>query len=104
MLWQVARAERSLTGGKTVAAVRQELLEQLEKLDERQQRQVLEYARALTTPGQVTWEQWLARATQAQAELRAKYGDRHFFESQSTMDAVREERLDDLTDDLMGRP
>ena len=87
-----------------MSAVRQELIAQLEKLDERQQQQVLAYARTLTTPGQVTWEQWLARATQAQAELRAKYGDHHFFESQSTLDAVREERLDDLTDDLMGRP
>jgi hypothetical protein len=78
-----------------VSAVRQELLEQLEKLDERQQRQVVEYARALTSPQQVqqmTWEQWLARATQAQAELRAKYGDHHFFESQSMLDTVREER------------
>jgi hypothetical protein len=87
-------------GGTIVSAVRQELLDQLEKLDERQQQQVLAYARTLTTPGQVTWEQWLARATQAQAELRAKYGDHHLFESQFTLDAVREERLDDL----MGRP
>jgi hypothetical protein len=94
-----------------VSAVRQELLEQLEKLDERQQQQVLAYARALTAPQRVQqapWEQWLARAAQAQAELRAKYGDHHFFESQSILDAVREERLDDLTDDLtddlMGRP
>jgi hypothetical protein len=92
-----------MTGGKTVSAVQQELLDQLEKLDERQQRQVLEYARALTAPQQAPWEQWeqwLAHAAQAQAELRAKYGDRHFFESQSALDAVREERLDDL----MGRP
>jgi hypothetical protein len=83
-----------------MSAVSQELLEQIEKLDERQQRQVLEYARALTSPQQAPWEQWLARAAQAQAELRAKYGDQHFFESQSALDAVREERLDDL----MGRP
>ncbi|HEY7094619.1 MAG TPA: hypothetical protein VH393_15665 [Ktedonobacterales bacterium] len=87
-----------------MSAVRQELIDQLEKLDERQQQQVLAYARTLTSPGQVTWEQWLARATQAQAELRVKYGDHHFFESQSILDAVREERLNDLTDDRMGRP
>jgi hypothetical protein len=87
-----------------VSAVSQELLDQIEQLDERQQRQVLEYARALTSSQQMTWEHWLARAAQAQAELRAKYGDHHFFESQSALDAVREERLDDLTDDLTGRP
>jgi hypothetical protein len=80
--------------------VRQELLDQIEQLDERQQQQVLEYARALTSSQQMTWENWLARAAQAQAKLRAKYGDQHAFESQSALDAVREERLDDL----MGRP
>ena len=83
-----------------MSAVRQELDDQLEKLDERQQRQVLEYVRALASSQQMTWEQWLARAAQAHAQLRAKYGDHHFFESQSALNAVREERLDDL----MGRP
>jgi hypothetical protein len=90
----------TVMGGKAVSAVRQALLEQIEKVDERQQRQLLVYARALTSSQQMTWEQWLARATQAQVELRANYGDHHFFESQSALDAVREERLDDL----MGRP
>ncbi len=74
-----------------MSAVRQELLEQIDKLDEQQQQQVLEYARVLTRPRQLTWAQWLELADQAQAELRTKYGDQDYFNSQSILDEVREE-------------
>lgn len=79
-----------------MSAVRQELLDQIDKLDEKQQQQLLEYVRVLSKPEALTWAQWLDLADQAQAKLRAKYGDQHYFNSQSILDEVREERLDDL--------
>ena len=79
-----------------MSAVRQELLDQIDKLDEIQQRQLLEYVRVLSKPQTLTWVQWLDLADQAQAKLRTKYGEQHYFNSQSILDEVREERLDDL--------
>ena len=82
-----------------MSTVRQELLDQIDKLDEKQQQQLLENVRGLAKPQPLTWVQWLERADQAQAALREKYGDQHYFNSQSILDEVREERLNDL----MGR-
>lgn len=79
-----------------MSAVRQELLAQIDKLDEDQQRRLLDYVRLLARPHTLTWAEWLARADRAREELRQKYGDQHFFNSQSLLDEVREERLDDL--------
>ncbi len=79
-----------------MCAVRQELLNQIDQLDENQQQQVLEYVRVLAKPRQLTWAKWLELADQAQDELRTKYGDHHYFNSQQILDEVREERLDDL--------
>jgi len=79
-----------------MSAVKQELLKHIDKLDEKQQRQLLEYVRVLAKPQALTWAQWLELADQAQAKLRTKYGDQHYFNSQSILDELREERLDDL--------
>lgn len=83
-------------GETEMSAVRQELLDQIDRLDEKQQRQLLEMVRVLTARQQLTWAQWLELADQAQSELCTKYGDRHYFNSQAILDEVREERLDDL--------
>jgi len=79
-----------------MSAVKEELLGRIDKLDEEQQRQVLEYIRILEKPQLLTWDQWLELADQAQAELRSKYGEKHYFNSQSILDEVREERLNDI--------
>lgn len=79
-----------------MSAVRQELLEQIDRLDESQQKQLLDYIRVLVKPASLTWAQWLALAEQAQHDLRATYGDKHYFDTQSVLDEVREGRLDDL--------
>jgi hypothetical protein len=79
-----------------MSAVRQELLDQIDKLDEKQQQQLLEFVRILAKPQALTWAQWLALADQAQAKLRAKYGEQHYFNSQAVLDEAREERLDDI--------
>lgn len=76
-----------------------ELLDQLGKLDESQQQQILAYARQLTKPNPVSWEQWLEQSGQFQAVLRNKYGEHHFFDSRSLLDEVREERLNELMGD-----
>jgi hypothetical protein len=79
-----------------MSAVRQELLDQIDRLDETQQQQVLDYIRVLGKSPRITWTQWLELADQAQSELHAKYGDQHYFNSQSVLDEIRQERLDDL--------
>ena len=79
-----------------MSAVRQELLDQIEKLDEAQQQQLLEYVRVLAKPSRATWAQWLELADQSQRELRAKYGDQHYFNSQAILVEVREERMNDI--------
>jgi hypothetical protein len=40
--------------------------------------------------------EWLDRAQAFQDELRAKYGEDFVFNSQSVLDEIREERLDDI--------
>lgn len=83
-----------------MAALEQEILEQVKKLNEAKQRQVLEFARRLILQTErqseleanqaMTWQQWLALADASRAELRAKYGDHHF-NSQALLDELREE-------------
>lgn len=72
-----------------MSAVRQELLEQIDKLDESQQQQLLDYVRVQTT-SRLTWAEWLALAEQSRNELSAKYGDQHYFDSQSVGRGPRE--------------
>jgi hypothetical protein len=79
-----------------MSALRQELLDQIEKLDEAQQQKLLEYVRVLAKPSQLAWTQWLELADQSQRELRAKYGDQHYFNSQAILVEVREERMNDI--------
>ncbi len=72
-----------------MSAVRQELLEQIAKLDDNQQQELLDYVRVLAKPHQPSWSEWLTLADQAQDELRTKYGDQHYFDSQTILDEVR---------------
>ncbi len=77
-----------------MAALEREILEQVSKLDEAKQRQVLEFARRLATPPDaetITWSEWLALADQANADLQTKYGARHTFNTQALLDELREE-------------
>jgi len=79
-----------------MVALEREILEQVKKLDEAKQRQVLEFARRLMRQPEpeanraMTWQEWLILADASRAELRAKYGDHHF-NSQTLLDEWREE-------------
>ncbi len=69
------------------------IIEQMAKLDEPEQEQILELARQLVAekmgkPGSLG--EWLESARQSRAELRAKYG-KHHFNSQAMLDELREE-------------
>ncbi len=69
------------------------IIEQIAKLDETQQEQILEYARQLVkekVQKPFNLGEWLEAASQSRAELRAKYGEGHF-DSQAILDELREE-------------
>ncbi|MCE7946185.1 MAG: hypothetical protein DYG88_02020 [Chloroflexi bacterium CFX4] len=70
------------------------ILEQVRQLDTLRQAQVLRYLQALTA--QQSSQAWLNFVEACAAELRAKYGETHSFDSLSSLDESREERLDDL--------
>jgi hypothetical protein len=79
---------------RVMAALEQEILEQISKLDEAKQRQVLEFARRLATQpdaGSMTWAEWLVLADQANADIQAKYGQHTTFNTQALLDELREE-------------
>jgi hypothetical protein len=77
------------------ATVEQEIIEAVRQLDEERQKRVLEFIRDLSQ-SPLTLGEWLDRAQAFQDELRAKYGEDFVFNSQSVLDEIREERLDDI--------
>jgi len=77
-----------------MATLESEILEQVSKLDEAKQRKVLEFVRRLATQpdeGSIAWPDWLLLADQANAEIQAKYGMHHSFDTQALLDELREE-------------
>ncbi|MBN1285211.1 MAG: hypothetical protein JXB47_07430 [Anaerolineae bacterium] len=73
----------------------QQIMEQVQRLDSEQQRRVLEFVRSLAVSRAATMDWWQSVET-LQIELRAKYGEDFTFDSQTTLDEIREERLNDL--------
>ncbi len=70
------------------------IIEQMAKLDENEQQQILELAlqlvnEKLRTP--ISLGEWLEQATAFREELRRKYGDQHQVGSQGLLDELREE-------------
>ena len=69
------------------------IIEQIAQLDEAQQREVLALAQRLASMAQArsSLTAWLATAQELRAQLRAKYGEAHFFNTQAYLDEIREE-------------
>jgi hypothetical protein len=70
------------------------LIQQIAQLDEKQQAQLLEYARTLTpTEHDRSFYvgAWLDAAEKLNAQIRAKYGDNYYFNTQAILDELREE-------------
>jgi hypothetical protein len=79
------------------STLEQEIVEAVRQLDEEYQKQVLALARDLGQLRQkITLGEWLEQASALQEELIAQYGKDFFFNSQSILDEIREERLDDI--------
>lgn len=86
----------------------QEVIEKFERLDEREQREVLAYMQrrnqdagqekgevfAVTEP--MSREEGLAALRAFRANIREKYGDRPLSNSADLVNEIREERLNDL--------
>jgi hypothetical protein len=84
-----------------MATLTDEIVKQAAKLDEADQRQVLEYIQELVglqRQSSVDMLEWLAQAETFQAELRAKHGENFVVNSQVLLDEAREERLNDIMD------
>lgn len=75
-----------------MAAIEQELIEQIKKLDEAEQRQVFTFVQNLVNKDKqhLPSDAWLTQADAFQDELRKKYGENHF-NSQQLLDELREE-------------
>jgi hypothetical protein len=76
----------------------QALFEKIRQLSEAKQRAVLAFVEQQETSVEAPSAQtdWLESARALRRQLREKYGENHFGSVQDTIDAVREERLDDL--------
>ena len=81
-----------------MSAVREELNERLDKLDEEKQKKVLEFVRSMEEP-KFSFDDWWKRVEAHQVEMRAKHGDDYLVDVQSLLDEVREEP----TDERLGR-
>jgi hypothetical protein len=90
--------EVTYVGSMKMSAVREELIERFDKLNEEKQQKVLEIVRSMEEP-KFSHEDWLKRVEKFQAELRAQYGDDFRTDVQSLLDEVREEP----TDERLGR-
>lgn len=74
--------------------VTEELLNQISRLDEEQQKTVLEFARKLPKSTQTpisSLGEWVERAEESRRKTREKYGENHYFNSQAMLDELREE-------------
>jgi hypothetical protein len=69
------------------------IIERIAQLDESQQ-QVLTFARTLVSSSAsegLSLGEWLEQAAALRAQLRGKYGSKHFFGTQALLDEIREE-------------
>ena len=80
--------------------IEQEIVDRLSKLDSPLQQQVLDFVRQLQNSegneSRLTLGEWLKKTHILRSEFRAKYGDSKLIDTQSMLDEVREERLNDL--------
>jgi hypothetical protein len=78
-----------------MSALEREIIERLHNMDEVHQKSVLEFIRNIESP-KMDLGEWLEKASKIHDDLVNEYGKDHFFNSQSVLDEIREERLDDL--------
>jgi propanediol dehydratase small subunit len=71
-----------------MSALEQDLFDKIRKLDEQNKLRVLEFVNGLQ-PNQVSWDEWLKVANELHAELVARYGENHFFNSTDVLREVR---------------
>jgi hypothetical protein len=78
-----------------MAAIEQEILESVNRLDPEQKQLVLALVQELAgfRPPQVTLGEWLALAEASLAETRTKYGEGFTVGSLNLLDEAREERF-----------
>jgi cAMP phosphodiesterase len=70
------------------------IIEQIAQLDEVQQQEVLALAQHLASSkaqARFSLAEWLESAQQLRAQLRARYGENRYFNTQATLDEIREE-------------
>lgn len=72
-------------------SIEQQIIDSLRKLNEDQQRRVLEFVEHELSASQITLGEWLEKAASLRAKLRAMYGEGYFFNTQAILDEIREE-------------
>lgn len=80
-----------------MSALEAQIMEIVARMDENGKRRILELAQQLepkTETPQIS--SWLDEAAAFRSQLRAKYGEDHTFDTQQTLDEIREERLNDI--------
>jgi hypothetical protein len=78
-----------------VSALEQEIIDCVRKMDEAQKARLLAPIEDMEMPKMALGE-WLEMATAFQEKLVAKYGANYIFDSESVLNKIREERLDDI--------
>jgi hypothetical protein len=76
--------------------IQRELLNILERLDERQQEVLLFEARELERDKNLTRQQFLKYADASRAALREKHGSSTYFDSLNVLEQIRQEEDDEL--------
>lgn len=71
-------------------ALEKQILDKVRQLDTPQQERVLEFLSTITAPA-FDWDKWLLNVESFQSQLKAKYGERHYFGVQDLLDELREE-------------
>ena len=74
-----------------MTTVEQEILEKFQQLDSESKRRILASLEQEVNAPTMDLGQWLEQATGFRGRLRAKYGQGHFFGTQTLLDEVREE-------------
>jgi hypothetical protein len=73
-----------------MSALEQQIFDKIHQLDETQQQRLWEFLQTLE-PAPFSWHDWFREVENFQAELRAAYGDQHYFGAQDLLDELREE-------------
>lgn len=75
-----------------MSALEQEIWQKLHLLDRAAKERIFDSLKQeLEDSPAITLEEWLEKAEAFSAELRTKYGERYFFNSQAMLDELREE-------------